>query len=438
MNNLPHINEYEELKEIKNSELTNRIAYECAIRNEKVIELRNDIKKLIGQVREKLIIAIATQPKKFDDAKLLKTNLSFNNEVFNIYNKGYFLPSFKKFIEEQEETKLIKEINITLLKEYWIREYYEEDIIEYIFSDNEFVYHVSETYNILTSNFTIGKKRTYITRFHQELGIIGNEDVLFPLPENIEDYNKPFNENINYDIYSISKSEKQINLDKLNLLVSTKRLIIPKELNPCVNVIINPYHIKDTEEHFEMILKTIKENESIVRISKEIDFFEKFSKIHDKYDDCLTKKAKKQITKEVIADAFFVYDFYELLKKRINKENEKIKQENKKIKQENKNDIKIKELREEINQLNKQPKDLYTKNHIKILEKQILEEEIPIKLLKKLHIKKVSEDYIFEKEEFLKYSKHKISSSTAYDYYYAIKTPIEQLKYKELLTGLKL
>jgi hypothetical protein len=83
------------------------------------------------------------------------------------------------------------EKNKILLEEYWIREYYEEDLIEYIFSDNEFIYHVTEHYNIYTSNFSIGKTRTYITKFHQELGIIGNEDTLYPLPQNIENYNKP-------------------------------------------------------------------------------------------------------------------------------------------------------------------------------------------------------------------------------------------------------
>lgn len=453
MDDLPNRKDpiYVKLEEIKDSELTNRIAYEMAIRNREVIELKNDIRKLIDKIQLDLLSLICKEPEIFDDMKLLNELYKYKfifykddviPKLYEAFNNGYLLPSFKKFIEEQEEMELIKEKNKILLEKYWIREYYEEDLIEYVFSDNEFVYHVSEPYDNWSSHYSIGKTRIFLTKFHRELGIINSEDSLFPQSENIEDYTKSYNKNISYNIYAISenkKIKKEVNLENLDLFVSTKRLMLPKKLDPSINILINPYLINDTEEHFKMILEAMKKNESIVRVSKEIDFLENFIKEYEKYNKELTKKTKKEITQKITANMFFVYDFYISLQEKISIINSKIKSDNIKIKQDNDNDIKIQEIRREIKQIRNQPTSSYSKPNIKFLEKELSEEEIPLKkLLKKPTKGKKSDNYIFERKDFKEHSNNTISSSTAYDYYYALKPHIEQLKYKELLSGLKL
>lgn len=437
MDNLPHINDpiYRELERINN--ITNRFAYECAIRNENVIKLKKDIQILIEDIRLKLLISITTENRFLDDIEILD-KLDENKFLFNKndirlrlldkYTNSYLLPSFKKFIEEQNETELIKEKNKILLEKYWIREYYEEDLIEYIFSDNEFIYHVTEPYNIYTSNFSIGKTRTYITKFHKELGIINSEDTLFPLPEKIEDYNKPFSEDINYNIYSCSL--KNVNLEKLNLLSSIKKLIIPKDINPSINIQINPYHINDIKEHFNMIMKTLKENDSIVMVQKEIDLIEKYSKGYE--------KNKKRKAKRIIADMLFVYDFSIVFQEKTQSNNEKINYDNKLIEEKNDKNTKLQELKEDLEQIKSEPRDLYTKDKIQNTMNEINEEEIKLKKLKKNPTtNKTSKNNTFDTKYF-KESSNNMNSHTAYSYYDEIQNNIEQLKYKEFLTGLKL
>lgn len=437
MGKLPNINDsiYRELEQINN--ITNRFAYECAIRNENVIKLKKEIQILIEDIRSKLLISIMTENCFLDDIEILdkldEHEFIFNknditSRLLDKYTNGYLLPSFKKFIEEKNETKLIKEKNEILLKEYWLREYYEQDIIEYIFSDNEFIYHVSEPYHILSSNFSIGKTRTYITKFHKELGIINSEDILFPLAENIEDYNKPFREDINYNIYCCSI--KNVNLEKLNLLSSTKRLIIPKDLNPSINIQINPYHINDVKEQFNMIMKTLKENKSIVMVQKEIDLIEKYSKGYEK-----NKKIK---AKRIIADMLFVYDFSIVFQEKTQSINEKINYYNKLIEEKNDKNTKLQELKEDLERIKSEPRDFYTKDKIQDIKNEINEEEIKSKkLINNPTTNKKSENNIFITESFKK-SSNNMNSHTAYSYYDEIQNNIEQLKYKEFLTGLKL
>lgn len=118
MNKLPKINDpiYTDLEQLNN--ITNRFAYECAIRNENVIKLKKDIQILIEDIRLKLLISITTENRFLDDIEILD-KLDENKFLFNKndirlrlldkYTNSYLLPSFKKFIEEQNETELIKE-----------------------------------------------------------------------------------------------------------------------------------------------------------------------------------------------------------------------------------------------------------------------------------------------------------------------------------------
>jgi hypothetical protein len=116
--------------------------------------------------------------------------------------------------------------------------------------------------------------------------------------------------------------------------------------------LINPYHIKDTKEHFEMILKTIKENESVVKVSKEVDLIEKFGKEF--------KKNKKKFTKNKIANMFFVYDFFMTFKKNsIN----------------NIENINLEYLLEERERMKSEPNDLYKKERLKNIEDDIKKEK---------------------------------------------------------------
>lgn len=161
-----------------------------------------------------------------------------------------------------------------------------------------------------------------------------------------------------------------------------------------------------------MIMKTLKENNSIVMVQKEIDLIEKYSKGYE--------KNKKRKAKRIIADMLFVYDFSIVFQEKNDK------------------NTKLQELKEDLEQIKSESRDFYTKDKIQDTKNEINEEEIKSKkLIKNPTTNKKSENNIFITESFKK-SSNNMNSHTAYSYYDEIQNNIKQLKYKEFLTGLKL
>ncbi len=268
---------------------------------------------------------------------------------------------------------LIKELNNQLLTKYWIRHIFEEDILNYP---------IKGTF----------KKLEIRKKLHNEV----NPDITIkhylPIDKN---YKKLKSKDCcNEDI------EKTFMLNNKRIVISKtyKKLIIPKFLYQKTDIQINLNLPKDELRAYISKIKDYYDEDNFSERGLSLIFLSIFSGENNDSD----KSDNKQINKRLIADKFFIYDYITARQEQIKKDNE----------------LKFQEYEEQLQEIKNNP---YVTPKDRKIQQQELKKEFEENT--NTRINELFEDI----EDF--------TPATAKRYYYDIKPFIDDLKYKELITG---
>ena len=371
MENLPNRNDdiYKEIESFEDYEFTQCIAYEMAIRNEEVKKIQENITILSKNLSSEF------QNIRDDDSH------PFNIEFEKQYNEWFEYqdckfdddedkpePSYEKIFCNQNNTFIdIQNLSQILVNNYWI--FYQ--------------------YNLRgDSNHPLIKFFEIIEKLKRE-HLVGKIDTI------------TVNKNGDFikKVSSISEQNEhlEINITKLfNINITKNKLFIPRELNKEISIPLN---------------LQLPKNDLIAYISKIKDEYDKDNSIIKTPLELIGmefKKSNTKISKKLMADMFFVYDYVkvkQIQKKLINENLEMQLNEDIEIIQNSKYDT-FKQKKIQINQLKKDYKDNINNEILKDIFSEISTNGI-------------------------------IEAGTAKTYYFTIKPFIDDCKYKELITGIK-
>jgi len=376
MNDLPNRDDeiYQEIEALEDFEFTNCIAFEMAIRNKEVKSIKKKINKLqIKLAKEYLLI-------REDDNNQLNITFDRIYEEWIEYQNDKFddeedkvEPDYQKYILSKNATylKIVDYINI-LLNKYWIRHIYENDILSYSLRPNKNDVAIGEIRNL----FELEKRL-------REQQIIGYCDKITvnDKGEIIKDTNNLLETNSNLEL----------NLNRLYPSIDLLRtLTIPDKYNKNTSLSLNLNLPKDELIAYITKLKDEFDNDnSIIKTPLEL------------LGEDLEPSTNKKINKSLIADKFFIYDY-------VTARLEQIKQMNEDI---------IQEYEENIQEIKNFNNGRDRTIQLRELKKELDENIINTKV----------EDIFKEIEDY--------KPATAKRYYYDMKPFIDDLKYKELITG---
>jgi hypothetical protein len=263
---------YLEIESFADYELTQCVAYEMAIRNKHVIELKQDIDTKLELVKNEFLYA------RDNDTKLTLEYDLLEDEYFNKYdddeinNDNLEKPDFHKyFIEHNENSKIVSKNLEILLNEYWVRYFYQKDII----------------FKSLNFNDALIQDYENIERL-RENGLIGNFSSIR--------HNKEQDRIVEYDSF---KQKKEVDINKTLIAQRLNSLVIPKKYDKRLDIKIN---LALPENELIAYIKILKKN-------FEIDF-EMIKTSHEIMNNVLCQiESKHHINKaQKYADMFFIYD----------------------------------------------------------------------------------------------------------------------------------
>ncbi len=373
---------YKEIESFADYELTQCIAYELAIRNCEVIKLKNKIDELL-----KIVWYEFTEARD-NDRELLEEYEKTEEEYYEKLDDDDFdnddldIPDFHQyFLDRNNNAPLIKEKIQTLLNGYWIRHIYEDGII------NEAATMLGEDSTIAQDIFQ--NKQVKRLREHGFLGIFEQVGVS-------KDNRVVSSNDIGFVFGRSNNTCKEVDLNKTARSQRLESLVIPKKYDTSIKIKINPNLPKN---ELIALIEKIKDNytqdPSMIRSPVEL--------LGELSDVSNTKISKKKL-----ADKFFVYDYIKARLEQIDELNNEIKEDF---------DIDVQHIKDN-------PYLDWTDKttQINMLKKDLRGNTI-----------NTSINDIFEEEELTS----SIPKGTAKRYYYEMKPFIDDMKYKELITGIR-
>ena len=370
---------YKEIEEFQDYELTNCIAYEMTVRNQEVKIIINEIDNLLVKLgKEYLTIREDTSNKlNIDFDEIYKGWEEYQDTKFED-EEDRKEPNYQNFFLNKNDSylEIVKFLNI-LLKTYWIRYIYEDDILSYELKSDK---------NDTRSFYEI-KKRLIELELIQELDEI-------KIDKNGEIIK-------NVSTLSQFNKDKVINLNRIYPNEDIKRLIIPKEYNKNISLKLN---LNLPKEELIAYISKIKDeydkDNSIIKTPLEL-----LGKTLEN-ENIYIKNLPKRDIKKIYADMFFIYDYFIFQDKKYKNEREKLK---------NKLKTKIKEINKtwDYDKLDKKEKIEQFSDNYKIEKQKYSKEQI-----------------IYELMEKLTFNKTKVN-----DYLKIMRIFIDDLEYKKLLTG---
>ena len=271
---------YKEIEEFQDYELTNCIAYEMALRNQEVKIIINKIDNLLIKLGKEYLTI------REDSSNKLNVNFDEIYQEWEQYQDTKFEdeedikePNYQKYFLENNNIylEIVKFLNI-LLKTYWIRYIYEDDVLSYSLQPN-----------LDIRNFYEIKKRLIELELIQEfdeIKINKNGEVI-KIFSTLSQVNK----------------DKVINLNRIYPNEDIKRLIIPKEYNKNASLKLN---LNLPKEELIAYISKIKDDfdkdNSIIKIPLEL-----LGETLEKSDN---KKTPKKPKASVYADWFYIYDYW--------------------------------------------------------------------------------------------------------------------------------
>ncbi len=300
---------YKEIESFEDYELTQCVAYEMAIRHD-------EVKNLFDLIDIDLELLT-------EDLKLYKNNIKINE----IYDKS--LEEYDRLYQKAEGDMGIRdELNIpdlydmflfhckvvdikgyveTLISKFWIRSFYIDDIVEEI-----------KHRNIKNKFYLLNKQ----TKFLKELGVMTHfqsivssedgravitDDIVFYLSMDIDEIH-PLGGSIGID----KLKSKQIDINKTMIFNNLKRLITPKIFDKTIDVKLNLNFPKNELIAYIKKLKDVyDEDRNIIRTSMQVlgDDLQSADNLicpdKGKCFDSRTILSKQQR----LADMFFLYDY---------------------------------------------------------------------------------------------------------------------------------
>ncbi len=370
---------YKEIEEFQDYELTNCIAYEMTVRNQEVKIIINEIDNLLVKLgKEYLTIREDTSNKlNIDFDEIYKGWEEYQDTKFED-EEDRKEPNYQNFFLNKNDSylEIVKFLNI-LLKTYWIRYIYEDDILSYELKSDK---------NDTRSFYEI-KKRLIELELIQELDEI-------KIDKNGEIIK-------NVSTLSQFNKDKVINLNRIYPNEDIKRLIIPKEYNKNISLKLN---LNLPKEELIAYISKIKDeydkDNSIIKTPLEL-----LGKTLEN-ENIYIKNLPKRDIKKIYADMFYIYDYFIFQDKKYKNEREKLK---------NKLKTKIKEINKtwDYDKLDKKEKIEQFSDNYKIEKQKYSKEQI-----------------IYELMEKLTFNKTKVN-----DYLKIMRIFIDDLEYKKLLTG---
>ena len=285
---------YKEIEEFKDYEYTNCIAYEMAMRNEEIINKINlfntafpNIKEIINKIN-KTNLFNTTFPNNLESlAEDLKVNFYVSKDII------YEIPKFEEYIESKITLEAIEDGAEKLLK--YLQS---NNLLKYI---PQFRRHVSKDLN----NLTIEELLEYKNFFF----FYGEKD-------NIKYNCGIFND---LDLSIVPKEFLLIQRDNIKQngkidsnFFSRPKLHIPKDIDKTIDLKINPNLPKDELiAYISKIKDTYDNDNSTIKTPLEL-LGDELDKSDEMKSKALPKKDKAK-RKKAMADAFYIYDTWKIL-----------------------------------------------------------------------------------------------------------------------------
>jgi len=294
---------YKEIENFQDYEYTNCIAYEMAIRNNDVIEIKSRINNLIEtmrkNVREKFdkFEQLEKMRKKDFDILLnsddeLKKEYTQYRKFFSCFLYHIDYDFLEKYSLETKEYNEIKELNQELINNYWIRSFFDDEIINAIYG--VFFQKINNDY----IEFEI-KSLKFKEKSIHEINEFESSDYISSLPIGKYDDNSDIREVKEWKIGVINEKGMEVDLSKFYKTKNT--LIVPKNLTKTIKININlNLPLEELKAYIEHIKLEYEKDNSIIKSTLEL--------LGEKLN-IKTIKFKEMTSKEW-ADCFFIYDYF--------------------------------------------------------------------------------------------------------------------------------